>query len=537
MFRQFLYALLVLLFSQVLIGQDFPAETIVCRVGAFTLESPLTDGQTYVYQWERSFDGGGSWLVTGSNSPELTVNNPNSGIRYRMAYASDETCLADAACRQLTNATRLDVNIPTFAQGVTICSGDTVFVGNVPLLTPGNHETIISTPAGCDSIVSTFVQVLSAADDLFFVDLCPGELFRGQAVSGDTVITESFTAASGCDSTVTYEINLAFSDDSRIEGLDRLCAGETADLTAPGGYSAYAWSTGSTGERITAGTSGSYCLTITDFTGCTLELSHELTVTELEVESVTTTQPSCPETATGALSIVARGDQDLLYSIDGGESFQLETTFTELPAGEYTLAVENAEGCSVAQQLSLTDAPALNLMAQAPTNLNIERGDSVTLSVLADFPVTTYQWSGARFLSCTDCPDPVAYPPVDATFTVEAIAAGGCSVSQQFTFTVKDARRLYAPTAFSPNADDQNDYWRIYTGPRAEAISGLQIADRWGGIRFEQTAPELPPSEAGWDGRDRNGQEMNAGTYVFSATIRYTDGSTQKISGPITLMR
>ncbi|MFT6000515.1 MAG: hypothetical protein ACI81P_002977, partial [Neolewinella sp.] len=40
----------------------------------------------------------------------------------------------------------------------------------------------------------------------------------------------------------------------------------------------------------------------------------------------------------------------------------------------------------------------------------------------------------------------------------------------------------------------------------------------------------------GWDGTDQ-GQLLPPGTYIYSATLRYTDGSHQVVRGQITLMR
>jgi gliding motility-associated-like protein len=155
---------------------------------------------------------------------------------------------------------------------------------------------------------------------------------------------------------------------------------------------------------------------------------------------------------------------------------------------------------------------------------------------MTDFDVVEYRWSGISFLSCDDCPNPMAFPSIDTRFQVHAIASGGCSVTDSVLVRVKDNRRFYAPTAFSPNGDDQNDRWQIFTGPRTEAIVGLQIADRWGGVRFQQQITELPPAEAGWDGTD-GVQPLPPGTYIYSATLRYTDGSSQLVRGQITLMR
>lgn len=518
-------------------AQDFDPITVVCRSGPFTLMSPLTDRQTYVYQWERSFDGGTSWSPTGNGTSGLTINSPNPGINYRLAYAPDATCLADPVCRSITSATELSVQIPSFSQGRTLCAGDTLFVGSTPLTTAGNHETVLTTAGGCDSIVMTFLQLLPAYNERFIVDLCPGEMFRGLIVTRDTLISETFTAANGCDSTLSWQVTPAFATMPTISGPDRLCAGEEARLTVPGNFTRIDWSIGDTDNDITVTTSATYRVVLTDFTGCTLELSHDITFTELRFDEVATTHPACPGGSSGTLILNASGDEDLMYSIDGGGSFQLDAAFTGLTAGDFNLVVENAEGCRATTSASLTEPPELNLTTILPTNQTIERGDSLALAFTADFTVAEWHWNALPFLSCNDCPDPMAFPTIDTKFRVEAIAPGGCSVTDSVMVMVSDSRRFYAPTAFSPNGDDQNDVWRLFTGPRAEAISGLQIADRWGGIRYQQPVADLPPDEVGWDGTDQGQQQLPPGNYAWSASIRYTDGSSRVVRGQITLMR
>lgn len=537
MLRQLIIFCLLLVLPLLAVAQDFDPVTIVCRSGPFTLMSPLTDGQTYVYQWERSFDGGTSWSATSSGTSELIINSPNPGILYRLAYAPDAGCLADVACRSLTSATELSVQIPGFSQGLTICAGDTVLVGNTALTTAGNHETILTTASGCDSIVMTFLQLLPAYEERFIVDLCPGENFRGLAITQDTLITETFTATSGCDSTLTWEINLAFATMPTISGPERLCAGEEARLTVPGTFTGVRWSIGNTGNNITVTAPGTYSAVLTDFSGCTLELTHTIAFTALNVDAVAATPPACPGGSSGSLTLNASGDEDLLYSIDGGESFQLDSTFNGLFAGDFDLVIENADGCRATSTTSLTEPPELNLTTTLPASQTIERGDSLSLAFTADFNVAEWRWNAVPFLSCDDCPDPMAFPTVDTKFRVEAVAPGGCSVIDSVMVMVSDSRRFYAPTAFSPNGDDQNDTWRLFTGPRAESVSGLQIADRWGGIRYQQPVADLPPDEAGWDGTDQGQQPLPPGNYAWSASIRYTDGSSQVVRGQITLMR
>lgn len=518
-------------------AQDFPAVTVVCQSGPFTLESPLIDGITYTYQWERTFDGGASWSATGTDAPEFTISSPNSGISYRLAYAPDAACLADVSCRSVTSPTALLVNIPTFSQGRSICGGDTLFVGTTALTTAGNHETTLRTPAGCDSIVRTFLQILPAYNELFFIDLCPGESFRGRAIIADTTITESFTTVAGCDSITVYEISMAFATRPIISGPSRICAGETASLEVDGIFTSYAWSTGNDSNDAPVSSPGNYTLTLTDFNGCQLELSHDLTVTDLNIADTPTTPPACSGGNSGSLSVIATGDTDLLYSIDGGDSFQPDSAFTSLAAGTYDLVVENIDGCQTTGSSIIDDAPELNIFGNLPNEQTIERGDSVFADFTADFEVSEWRWNNRAFTTCDDCPATVLTPTIDSKFILEAVAPGGCSVVDSFLIRVKDNRRFYAPTAFSPNGDDQNDVWRLFAGPRVEAVTGLQIADRWGGIHYEQTT-DLPPAEAGWDGNEQgSGQPLPPGTYVWSAGLRFTNGSSQVVRGQITLMR
>jgi len=536
MLRLLLLICAICLFRGLLTGQDLDPTTIVCRAGAFTLTSPLTDGETYVYQWERSFDGGTSWGATGGNSPDLMVSSPSPGIRYRLTYAADLPCLAAPACRMATSATELRVDIPRFAQGLTRCDGDTVFVGGTAITTGGNHETVLITPGGCDSIVETFLQLLPAYNEMFFVDLCPGEDFRGMTLMRDTSITAAFTTVNGCDSTVTFEVTVGFPTRPEISGPDRLCAGTEAVLEVAGNFSRYAWSTGDDDRRARINAAGDYRLTLTDFTGCELVLERAVEATTIVIDEVTATDPACPGGNSGALGVRASGDSDLLYSIDGGEGFQLDTSFVGLTAGDYTIVVENADGCSAETTANLTAAPELTIFGDLPEEQTIERGDSVPVSFTAGFEVAEWRWNARSFMSCNDCPATVLTPTIDTRFVVKAIAPGGCSVEDSFLIKVKDSRRVYTPTAFSPNGDDKNDVWRLFTGPRAEAVYGFQVADRWGGIHYQQPTAELPPEEISWDGTDR-GAPLPPGIYAYSAGIRYADGSNKVVRGQITLMR
>ncbi|MEO0731490.1 MAG: T9SS type B sorting domain-containing protein [Bacteroidota bacterium] len=536
MFRSLLWCCCLL--SALLGAQDFAPVTVVCTEGPYVLRSPLTDANPRTYRWERSFDGGTSWAATGTDAPELPINNPVPGIRYRLLYGTNTACLEDPTCRQITSATELFVQIPTFNQGLTRCAGDTVFVGAQALTTAGNHRTVLRTTGGCDSIVNTFLQLRDRYAELYFLDRCVGEEVNGIPITRDTTIVQSFVAATGCDSTVTYEVNVALDANAglTISGPDVTCPGEAPPtLSGPGGYASYRWSTGARGQSINPAASGTYELTVTDVTGCARELRHELLIAELALGEIMTTAPACPDGDDGGLVIQTNGGEDLLYSIDGGETFRMSPEFAGLAAGDYPLVVENAVGCRVGMTTTVPSAPALQLASDFAGEQTIERGDSLALRITANFPVAEWRWSPARWMHQADSATTLLFPAVDVNFRVEAAAAGGCAVSDTFSIIVRDSRRYFAPTAFSPNGDDRNDVWRIFPGPRATAVSDLQIADRWGGIRYVQ-AGDFPPEEVGWDGTE-NGTPLPPGNYLYSAAIRFADGSTLPVQGQFTLLR
>ncbi|PSJ72680.1 hypothetical protein C7N43_33045 [Sphingobacteriales bacterium UPWRP_1] len=91
---------------------------------------------------------------------------------------------------------------------------------------------------------------------------------------------------------------------------------------------------------------------------------------------------------------------------------------------------------------------------------------------------------------------------------------------------------LLIPNAFSPNGDGVNDVFRI-TGYLVQEVS-LTIYNRWGNKVFTETG--APLANHGWNGMYRE-KEALLGVYVYYATVVYTNGTTQKLKGNVTLIR
>lgn len=101
------------------------------------------------------------------------------------------------------------------------------------------------------------------------------------------------------------------------------------------------------------------------------------------------------------------------------------------------------------------------------------------------------------------------------------------SSSNQFEFRI--LMEGYFPTAFTPNGDDQNDYFKVEG--KFVAKCRLQIFNRWGEQIFETT-----DLQQGWDGTAK-GSPAPQDTYIYRAIVETIDGTQQTQRGSVFLLR
>lgn len=89
---------------------------------------------------------------------------------------------------------------------------------------------------------------------------------------------------------------------------------------------------------------------------------------------------------------------------------------------------------------------------------------------------------------------------------------------------------FYVPSAFTPNDDGINDYFRPYTHVEQIKKFSLKIFDRWGQLIFNTT-----DVEKGWDGRI-NGNRVSNGIYLWEMVYRQLNEPLVKISGHVTMI-
>ena len=318
------------------------------------------------------------------------------------------------------------------------------------------------------------------------------------------------------------------------------CFGEQdATLTAIGrGGNApyqYQWNTGSQNSTLNQVGAGDYALTLSDGNNCRLDTILALDQPDtIFFSNILVEDVLCFGEATGRISILGGGGTPPFDFRISGADFIPDNNFLNLPAGNYQIELRDAEGCSINTIASITEPPQLSV--DAGENRIIQLGSQTVLEATPSaFPVSFF-WTPMDDLTCEDCQSPLALPFFTTTYSVLVTDPDGCTAADQVTITVAKPRKVYKPTAFSPNNDGNNDFFTLYADESATLIRKLKIFDRWGNLLFEGT--DLPPGEEalGWDGTFK-GERMMSGVYVYFAEVVFLDGISVIEKGDITLAR
>jgi len=120
-------------------------------------------------------------------------------------------------------------------------------------------------------------------------------------------------------------------------------------------------------------------------------------------------------------------------------------------------------------------------------------------------------------------------------FTVKLTATNenGCSTTCSKTITIEQDYNLLAPTAFSPNGDNLNDYFMPKALPLIELPFTLTIYDRQGKLMYQTTDSSQP-----WDGiNTQDGIPAENGIYVWVCQLTKENGETEVYQSQIVIAK
>jgi gliding motility-associated-like protein len=151
--------------------------------------------------------------------------------------------------------------------------------------------------------------------------------------------------------------------------------------------------------------------------------------------------------------------------------------------------------------------------------------------------IDNWKWNFDLIASSTlKDPLPVQFPTInrEAYYTVKLVAFNntlGCTDSMRRTLTVLDHCLIAVPTAFTPNNDGRNDFFRPHNALKADNYE-FHVYNRWGQLIFQSKNWQEK-----WDGK-LNGVLQPAAVYVWM--LRYNDRTTKQPvfkKGTVTLIR
>ncbi|GIV31547.1 MAG: hypothetical protein KatS3mg029_0898 [Saprospiraceae bacterium] len=123
----------------------------------------------------------------------------------------------------------------------TICQGQTYTFGNQQLTQSGTYYDTLTSPNGCDSIVTLQLSVLPFLSDTIQATICQGQsyTFGNQQLSQSGIYSDTLTTPGGCDSIVTLQLSVQTSH--HFTSTDTICPGDTivffgTPLTQAGSY-------------------------------------------------------------------------------------------------------------------------------------------------------------------------------------------------------------------------------------------------------------------------------------------------------------
>jgi len=341
------------------------------------------------------------------------------------------------SCTNCQNPTATPASTTTYTLTVSggsctpVTDSVTITVNPLPVLsiTP-NITTICS--GSSDTLVAT------GATSYTWSPSTGLNVTTGSTVIANPSLTTTYTltgTSAGCTSTDSVLVNVTSGIVAEAGADTALCIGDSIILNASGGTS-YSWSPA-------AGLSCTNCAnpmaSPASTTVYTVAVSSGTCLPA--IDSMTITVYALPVAHAGVDDTICSGDS-ITLSASGGLSYSwspatgLSCTNCANPQAtptvttNYIVTAFNANGCAGKDTVVITVLPGIT--ANAGSDDTICLGSNTNLSASGG---TTYQWSPAAGLSCTNCQNPVANPITTTTYTV-TVSNGICSANDMVTITV-----------------------------------------------------------------------------------------------------
>jgi hypothetical protein len=397
----------------------------------------------------------GTYNVTVTDANNCTKTGSTSIAAYPLMNLT--VTATNTSCNGTTNGTAT-ANVTNGTNPLSYLwsnGGNTASISNLP---PGTYSVTVTDGNGCTKTGSATVQLGAglAINIVAPAFVCVGSTASAtanpvggtapftylwsngqttQTATGLTAGTYSVTAtdANGCfgSASVTIQQGGLFIINGTVQQVSCFNGNNgSISLSLAGGTSPYSynWSNGSTSGNISNLIAGNYTVTVGDATGCTKTQVFTVNQPTQLIANVTVTNGTCGSQG-AASAVVTGGTTPYTYHWSNGQTTQ---TINNLPSGNYSLTVTDANNCTAVKTFTVTvvaEPSCTVALAQPITTLNGSDGRLTAVPSGGTSPYT-FLWSNGQTTQTAQNLGPGLY-------TVTVTDATGCTTTCNFT--------LYAP--------------------------------------------------------------------------------------------
>lgn len=403
---------------------------------------------------------------------------------------------------------------------------DTIVVGNnpKPVVTITPNDTICAGEIGTLTASSTTPNLTYTWN--------PGSI-NGATINVSPATTTTYTVTGtspfGCVSNAVNRqivVHATPIASIAINGPNPVCNGTQTILNGSSniGGVTYDWSTGEDDQTITVtatGPSTSYTLTVETGNGCSDDTTITITVIPDLVVDITGVSSFCEGDNTTLTVTGNLPGMDFSWSPGGATTNQITVN-----QSGWVYAFGDFQQCDQAKDsILITVNP--NPTVTVPEDMSVCPGETVVATVSSDQPGSTFIWQPGGLTGSTN----TITSNGTTTYTVVAQNGNCISEPQQFTINANAACYLTVPNVFTPNGDNNNDFFQLVNSAGLNSLECI-IINRWG-----ETVVTFDTPNFKWDGKDSAGNEVTEGVYFYKITaVTKADQELQEV-GNVTVVR
>lgn len=488
------------------------------------------------YQWSTSAETQ-TISVSASGNYSVTVTNANNcsasdAVSVQFHPLPSDILQDVSAC--ITEAPSINAGNP----GSSYLWSNGATTQSITPSASGTYSVTVTTPQNCSATFDADVVLAPAITVALGNDtsICQGQALTLNAGSpGATYLwsTGATTQLINAGSSGTYSVSVSNGLCTASDALTltvvpgpvdvlmdaTTCVDAPPTLQAGNTGSTYLWSTGATSQAITASSSGTYTVTVTNSTGCSGTF-----------DAVVSLVPP-PAVELGMDTVLCDGQQLILDAGNAGSTYQWSTgattrTIAVRTPGTYSVNVNNGY-CQRSDAITVLFNPSPARMAVREFHTCL---DDEPRYVVIDAGNT-----GSRHNWSTGATTQVIMASAYGWYYVHVTNVYDCTVQDSARVIEYCPATIFIPNTFTPNGDGVNDVFM----PLGKSIASIHMVvhNRWGELLFE-----TDDIEVGWDGTYR-GEVVQNDMYVWRLEYKFftdkdgTLGVQQTQMGHIQVLR